>query len=226
MRTRIKICGITRAEDLAAAVAAGADAIGLVFYPASARAVTIQQASQLLTEVPPFVSTVGLFVNADAASVHEAIATLQLDLLQFHGDEDASYCAQFSRPWIKALRVKPGINLIECAAAYGGANSLLLDADAASFGGGGKAFDWSLIPDEMPRNFILSGGLTVDNVGVAIRKIRPWAVDVSSGVEAGDGKSKGIKDAQKIAQFIAAVASADSDFDLGTGKNANAGYAL
>ena len=163
--------------------------------------------------MPPFVTTVGLFVNADAALVDEAIATLRLDLLQFHGDEAASYCAQFSRPWIKALRVKPGINLLECAAVYAGANGLLLDADVASFGGGGKAFDWSLIPDQLPRKFILSGGLTVENVGEAVRKIRPWAVDVSSGVEAGDGKSKGIKDAKKIAQFIAAVAKADTDFD-------------
>lgn len=226
MRTRIKICGITRAGDLAVAVAAGADAIGLVFYPKSARAVTIQQARELLAEVPPFVSTVGLFVNADVAVVSEAIAELKLDVLQFHGDETADYCAQFSRPWIKALRVKSGLNLLEYAARYSGAKGLLLDADVAGFGGGGKAFDWSLIPSEMPRNFILSGGLTADNVCDAIRKIRPWAVDVSSGVEASDGNSKGIKDAQKIAQFIAAIASADSDLDKETRNHANAGYTL
>ncbi len=226
MRTRIKICGITRAQDLAVAISSGADAIGLVFYPESARAVTIQQARELLVEVPPFVSTVGLFVNADAAVVNESIGELQLDVLQFHGDETADYCAQFSRPWIKALRVKSSLNLLECAARYSGAKGLLLDADVAGFGGGGKAFDWTLIPQEMSRNFILSGGLTVDNVGDAIRKNRPWAVDVSSGVEASDGKSKGIKDAQKISQFIAAVASADSDLDKETRTHANAGYAV
>ncbi|MBK7686234.1 MAG: phosphoribosylanthranilate isomerase [Rhodocyclaceae bacterium] len=226
MRTRVKICGITRAEDLAVAVAAGADAVGLVFYPASARAVTIQQARELLAQASPFVSTVGLFVNAKAAVVNEAIDELQLDVLQFHGDETADYCAQFSRPWIKALRVKSGLNLLECAAQYSGAKGLLLDADVTGFGGGGRTFDWSLIPPEMPRNFILSGGLTVENVGDAIRTIRPWSVDVSSGVEASDGKSKGIKDAQKIAQFIAAVANADSDLDKETRTHANAGYAL
>lgn len=226
MRTRIKICGITRAEDLAAAVAAGADAIGLVFFPASPRAVTLTQARILLSEMPPFVSTTGLFVNADAALVGQAIDDLQLDVLQFHGDETADYCAQFSRPWIKALRVKPGLDLLECAAHYSGAKALLLDADAAGFGGGGKAFDWSLIPQELPRNFILSGGLTVDNVGQAITIIRPWAVDVSSGVEASDGKSKGVKDAQKIAQFVAAVANADMDLNKDTRTNANARHAL
>ena len=226
MRTRLKICGITRAEDLAVVVAAGADAIGLVLYPASARAVTIQQARELLAEVPPFVSTVGLFVNAEMAVVNEAIDELKLDVLQFHGDETPAYCAQFSRPWIKALRVKPSLSLLECAARYSYAGGLLLDADVAGFGGGGKAFDWSLIPQEMPRKFVLSGGLTADNVGNAIRKIRPWAVDVSSGVEASDGKSKGIKDAQKIAQFIAAEARADSDLDKETRNHANAGYTL
>jgi phosphoribosylanthranilate isomerase len=226
MRTRIKICGITRAQDLAVAIASGADAIGLVFYPESARAVTIAKASELLRNVHPFVTTVGLFVNADAAEVCETLAALKLDLLQFHGDESADYCAQFSRPWIKALRVNSDLNLLECAARYRGAKGLLLDADVVGFGGGGKSFDWSLIPQEMSRNIVLSGGLTAGNVGDAIRKIRPWAVDVSSGVEASDGKSKGIKDAQKIAQFIAAVASADSDLDKETRTHANARYAL
>ena len=226
MRTRIKICGITRAEDLAAAVNAGADAIGLVFYPESARAVTVQQAKKLVAEIPPFVTKVGLFVNAEASTVRESLAALPLDLLQFHGDEDATYCSQFFRPWIKALRVKPGINLLECAARYQGASGLLLDADVAGFGGGGKTFDWSLIPPQLPRNFILSGGLTVDNVGDAVRSVRPWAVDVSSGVEADDGRSKGIKDAKKIAQFIAEVGRADSDLDRKAHNNANARHVL
>lgn len=226
MRTRVKICGITRAEDMAAAVKAGADAIGLVFYPASPRVVTIQAARQLLAEVPPFVTTVGLFVNADTSSVREVLACLNLDLLQFHGDEDAAYCARFSRPWIKALRVTPEINLLEYATRYKGAAGLLLDADVTGFGGGGKTFDWSLIPPNFPRDFILSGGLTADNVGDAVRRLRPWAVDVSSGVEAVDGKSKGIKVAKKIAQFIAEVGRADSDLDLKADSYANARHVL
>ena len=226
MRTRVKICGITRAEDMAAAVKAGADAIGLVFYPGSPRAVTIQTARKLLADVPPFVTTVGLFVNAEASAVREVLACLNLDLLQFHGDEDAGSCAQFSRPWIKALRVTPEVNLLEYVARSTGAAGLLLDADVAGFGGGGKTFDWSLIPHDFPRNFILSGGLTADNVGDAVRRLRPWAVDVSSGVEATDGKSKGIKDAKRIAQFIAEVVRADSDLDLKADNNANARHVL
>lgn len=226
MRTRVKICGITRIEDLTAAVDAGADAIGLVFYPGSARAVTIRTANQLLAVVPPFVSTVGLFVNADAALVRETLETLNLDILQFHGDEDAAYCMQFRRPWIKALRVSAGVNLLEYAEHYKSASGLLLDADVVGFGGGGKTFDWSLIPAELARHFILSGGLSAENVGDAVRRIRPWGVDVSSGVEALDGKSKGIKDANRIRQFVAEVTLADSDLNMKADHNANAGYVL
>ena len=214
MPTRIKICGITRPEDLSAAVLAGADAVGFVFYPHSPRAVSIAKAGQLCALTPPFVSTVGLFVNAEAVQVREVLAAVPLDLLQFHGEEDAAYCRQFGRPWIKAIRMKPGVDLLEYAVAYAGARSLLLDAHVDGYGGGGKTFDWSLIPDELPRNFILSGGLDADNVAEAVRTVRPWAVDVSSGVEAADGKSKGIKDVQKIEKFIAGVRNADAGHPL------------
>jgi phosphoribosylanthranilate isomerase len=226
MRTRVKICGITRSEDLTIAVNAGADAIGLVFYPGSARAVTIQTARQLLAGVPPFVTTVGLFVNADATLVSETLDMLNLDMLQFHGDENAGYCGQFRRPWIKALRVSARVNLLEYAEHYKDAAGLLLDADVVGFGGSGTTFDWSLIPPDLPRNFILSGGLSAHNVGDAVRDIRPWGVDVSSGVEALDGKRKGIKDAKRIKQFIAEVARADSDLNMKAEHNANAGHVV
>lgn len=204
-RTRIKICGITRSEDLCAAIAAGADAIGFVFYLHSPRCVTLEMAHRLAQEVPPFVTRVGLFVNADAGFVREILAAVAIDLLQFHGDEDARYCEQFGRPYIKAARVKPGIDLLECARAYPSAQGLLLDAWSAAYGGTGQTFDWSLIPPNLPLPLILSGGLNADNVREAVETVRPWAVDVSSGVEI----SKGIKDAAKIAAFIAAVRKAD-----------------
>ena len=208
-RTRIKICGITREEDLAAAVAAGADALGFVFYAPSPRYVTPQLAAQLLARVPAFVTKVGLFVNEPAQTVRAVLAGLPLDLLQFHGDEDAAYCAQFGRPWIKAARVKPGFDLLKYAAAFAeapGISGLLLDAHVEGYGGGGKTFDWSLIPRSLPLPVILSGGLHPGNVVEAVRAVRPWAVDVSSGVEA----ARGIKDAQKITEFIAGVRDADA----------------
>lgn len=208
-RTRIKICGITREEDLAAAVAAGADALGFVFYPPSPRHLTPQRAAQLLARVPPFVTRVGLFVNEPAATVRAALAQTSLDLLQFHGDEDAVYCASFGKPWIKAARVKAGFDLLEYASAFAGAPGvcgLLLDAHVEGFGGGGQTFDWSLIPRSLPLPVILSGGLHPGNVVEAVRTVRPWAVDVSSGVEA----ARGIKDAQKITEFIAGVRDADA----------------
>lgn len=208
-RTRIKICGITREEDLAAAVAAGADALGFVFYPPSPRHLTPQRAAQLLARVPPFVTRVGLFVNEPAATVRAALAQTSLDLLQFHGDEDAVYCASFGKPWIKAARVKAGFDLLEYASAFAGAPGvcgLLLDAHVEGFGGGGQTFDWSLIPRSLPLPVILSGGLHPGNVVEAVRTVRPWAVDVSSGVEA----ARGIKDAQKIIEFIAGVREADA----------------
>lgn len=205
-RTRVKICGITRAEDLDAAVAAGADAVGFVFYPASPRHVPIATAAALAARVPAFVTRVGLFVNADPHVVESAVAAVGLDLLQFHGDEDGEACARSGRPWIKAARVKPGLDLLEFAGRYAGARALLLDAFVDGYGGGGQVFDWSLVPPALPLPVILSGGLTPGNVAAAIRAVRPWAVDVSSGVEA----AKGIKDAAKIAEFMSGVRDADA----------------
>ena len=208
-RTRIKICGITREEDLAAAVAAGADALGFVFYAPSPRYVTIERAAQLMAQVPAFVTKVGLFVNAEPQAVRETMAQAPLDLLQFHGDEDAAYCAAFGRPWIKAARVRPGFDLLEYASLFAkapGVSGLLLDAHVEGYGGGGKTFDWTLIPRKLSLPVILSGGLHPGNVVEAVRTVRPWAVDVSSGVEA----ARGIKDAQKIIEFIAGVREADA----------------
>ena len=159
--------------------------------------------------VPAFVSKVGLFVNEPAEGVRAAMAQLPIDLLQFHGDEDATYCSQFGKPWIKAARVKPGFDLLKYAAAFAGcsgASGLLLDAHVEGYGGGGKTFDWSLIPPCLPLPVILSGGLHPGNVAEAVRAVRPWAVDVSSGVES----ARGIKDAQKITEFIAGVRDADA----------------
>ncbi|MDP2824527.1 MAG: phosphoribosylanthranilate isomerase [Sulfuritalea sp.] len=208
-RTRIKICGITREQDLAAAVAGGADALGFVFYAPSPRHVTPRRAAQLMAHVPAFVTKVGLFVNESAQTVRAVLAQTPLDLLQFHGDEDAAYCSRFGKPWIKAARMKPGFDLLEYASAFAGApgvSGLLLDAHVEGYGGGGKTFDWSLIPQSLPLPVILSGGLHPGNVAEAVRVVRPWAVDVSSGVEA----ARGIKDAQKITEFIAGVRNADA----------------
>jgi phosphoribosylanthranilate isomerase len=212
-RTRIKICGITREEDLAAAVAAGADALGFVFYPPSPRHVAPQRAAELLALVPAFVTRVGLFVNEQAETVRAVLAQAPLDLLQFHGDEDAAYCASFGKPWIKAARVKAGFDLLEYASAFAGAPGvcgLLLDAHVEGYGGGGQTFDWSLIPRSLPLPVILSGGLHPGNVVEAVRAVRPWAVDVSSGVES----ARGIKDVQKINEFIAGVRDADAGHPL------------
>lgn len=204
-RTRIKICGITRTEDLAVAVNAGADAIGFVFYPQSPRFLATESAALLARQVPPFVTRVGLFVNAEPATVRETLAQVPIDLLQFHGDENARYCEQFGRPYLKAARVRPGLDLLEFARAFQTAQGLLLDAWVEAYGGAGQPFDWSLIPESLPLPMVLSGGLHAGNVVEAIHKTRPWAVDVSSGVEF----SKGIKDAEKIAAFMAAVRMAD-----------------
>ncbi|MBI5898726.1 MAG: phosphoribosylanthranilate isomerase [Rhodocyclales bacterium] len=208
-RTRIKICGITREQDLDAAVEAGVDALGFVFYSPSPRYVSPRRAAELLARVPAFVKTVGLFVNEPAADISAVLEQLPLDLLQFHGDENAAYCAAFRRPWIKAARVKPGTDLLEYAGRFAGATGvagLLLDAHVEGYGGGGQTFDWSLIPSLLPLPIILSGGLHPGNVAEAVRKVRPWAVDVSSGVES----TKGIKDVQKISEFIAGVRDADA----------------
>lgn len=209
--TRIKICGLTREADVDAAVAAGADAIGFVFYPKSPRYVTPQRAAELARRVPPFVDTVGLFVNETAENIVAACATVALNLLQFHGDETPEDCARYARPWLRAARVRPGCDLVEFARAFSGARGLLLDAFVEGYGGGGHVFDWTLIPEALPGHLILSGGLHAGNVGDAIRRVRPVAVDVSSGVEAG----KGIKDHDKIAAFVAAVRAADAAINEG-----------
>lgn len=205
MKTRIKICGLTREADVDAAVTAGADAIGFVFYPPSPRHVTPERAAELARRIPPFVDVVGLFVNAEPAAVLATCASVPLNLLQFHGDEDAAYCRQFSRPYLRAARVRPGLDLVEFAGSFPEARGLLLDAFVEGYGGGGHVFDWTLIPPALPGYLLLSGGLNADNVAAAIERVRPDAVDVSSGVESG----KGIKDHAKIAAFVAAVRKAD-----------------
>ena len=206
MRTRVKICGITRVEDAQAASAAGADAIGLVFYRPSPRNVTLERARSIATQTPPFIATVAVFVNPSGEEVEQVIRECGVTLLQFHGEESPESCAAFSRPYIKAARIRPGLDLIKYLAPYAGARAWMLDAFHGDlWGGTGGTFDWSLVPESATRPIILSGGLTADNVVDAIHRVRPYAVDVSSGVEA----SKGIKDAAKIAAFIGAVQNED-----------------
>ncbi|MFZ6047136.1 phosphoribosylanthranilate isomerase [Pseudomonas sp. CR3202] len=196
---RIKICGITRIEDALAAVAAGADAVGLVFYPKSPRAVTPAQARAIVAALPPFVTSVGLFVDMPRAELQQVLAEVPLDLLQFHGDETPEDCGGYGRPYIKALRVKPGDDIAAAIAAYPEAAGILLDTYVAGTPGGtGEAFDWGLVPQDAAKPLVLAGGLTPENVADAVRRVRPYAVDVSGGVEA----SKGIKDAAKIQAFI------------------------
>jgi phosphoribosylanthranilate isomerase len=203
-RTRIKICGLTRAQDVQAVVDSGADAVGLVFYEKSPRHVSVQQAALLARAVPPFVARVGLFVNPSVEYVREVLAHVPLDVLQFHGEESPELCQQFGKSYLKAIRVKAGVDLVQCASRYSGAQGLLLDAYVeGTQGGTGESFDWALIPQNLPLPVILSGGLHAGNVAEAIRQVRPYAVDVSSGVEA----SKGIKDAAKVAAFIKEVKS-------------------
>jgi phosphoribosylanthranilate isomerase len=214
MRTRVKICGITRVEDMIATARAGADAIGLVFWSGTPRCVSLDQARTIARNAAPFVTVVGLFVDPAPAAVRAALDAVPLDLLQFHGNEPAELCASFGRPYIKSVPVKPGIDLLQYAARYGDAQGLIFDAfePGGLPGGTGKTFDWNELPDALQRPLILSGGLTPQNVGAAIRTARPWAVDVSSGVEmAGeDGRPrKGIKSAAKIAAFIREVRNAD-----------------
>jgi len=206
MTPRIKICGLTRVEDVQQAVHAGADAIGLVFYPPSPRYVDLPTAVRLARAVPPFVSIVGLFVNADPLTVRATLAAVPIHLLQLHGDEDEAYCRQFDRPYIKAARVRPGMDLLQYTAAFPGAQAILLDAFVDGYGGGGRVFDWSLVPTALGRSLILSGGLDAENVTAAVCRLRQEEVDVSSGVEA----SKGIKDAGKMRAFVAAVRAAGS----------------
>ncbi len=217
-RTRIKLCGLTRPSDISAAVALGADAIGLVFYPPSPRYVSPAQAGQLLAELPAFVSAVGLFVNPELAEVQACIEAAPISILQFHGDETAAQCAEIAqrvrRPFLRALRIKPEMkaaDLLEFEAAYRISSplfaGLLLDTWSEAYGGTGKVFDWSLIPAELARRAVLSGGLNVQNATDAVRQLRPHAVDVSSGIES----AKGVKDVALMRAFIAAVRSADHE---------------
>jgi phosphoribosylanthranilate isomerase len=214
-RTRIKLCGLSRPADVAYAIDLGADAIGLVFYPPSPRAVGVAQALELTRNVPPFVSVVGLFVNASPQWFSEVTSKVPLTTLQFHGDETAGQCEQFANlaglPWLRALRVgadsRPA-DLIESALNYSSASGLLFDTHVEGYGGGGKIFDWSLIPAELGHQAVLSGGLNAQNVREAIHRVRPYAVDVSSGIEVPG--ARGVKDHARMAAFVRAVREADA----------------
>jgi phosphoribosylanthranilate isomerase len=205
-RTRIKICGLTREADVDDAIDAGADALGFVLYAQSARHVTLARAAELAARMPPFVTPVLLFVNAAPGEVQRAAEQLPQALLQFHGDETPAQCEAAGRPYLRAARMAPGIDLLDCAARHASARALLLDTHVEGYGGGGKAFDWSLIPRNVPVPVVLSGGLNPANVTDGVRVVRPWAVDVSSGVEI----SKGVKSAVLMRRFCQAVRDADA----------------
>jgi len=205
VRTRVKICGITRTQDARAAAEAGADAIGLVFYPPSPRYLSVERAVEIRDALPPFLQTVALLVNADAAQVAQVIGRVHPAMLQFHGDETPEFCAQFGLPFVKACRVRPGVDALAYLQPYSRAAAWLVDSFVPEYGGVGESFDWSLVPQQRSRPLILSGGLERGNVARAIRAVRPWGVDVSSGVES----AKGIKDAAKMSAFIAEVRNAD-----------------
>ncbi|ATJ86817.1 phosphoribosylanthranilate isomerase [Ralstonia solanacearum] len=221
-RTRIKLCGLTQPADVDHAVALGADAIGLVFYPPSPRGVTAEQAAELARLAGPFVTVTGLFVNASADDVARVVEQVPLTLLQFHGDETPEQCADIAArvglPWLRAARVQPGTDLVEFADRFAAAQGLLLDAFVEGYGGGGHVFDWTLIPPQWlsqspclptpsaaPR-LVLSGGLSAQNVAGAIERVRPYAVDVSSGIEA----ARGVKDHARMTAFVRAVRDADA----------------
>lgn len=205
-RTRIKICGITRVEDGVAAARLGADAIGLMFWAKSPRAVAIEQAAQICRALPPLVTTVGLFVDAEPEWVDEVVDQVPLSLLQFHGDETPAYCEQFRTPYLKAIRMRDGIDAVALRNQYASARALLLDTYRAGVPGGtGEAFDWERVPPQLAPQIVLAGGLKSDNVGAAVKQLHPWAVDTSGGVES----APGIKDAARIAAFIDAVRAAD-----------------
>ncbi|MGB2060269.1 MAG: phosphoribosylanthranilate isomerase [Alcanivorax sp.] len=203
---RVKICGITRIEDGLAAANAGADAIGLVFYEPSPRFVTVARAAAICASLPPFVTTVGLFVNATQADIENVLSQVPLDLLQFHGDEPAEFCSRFSRPWIKAVRMKDDVDLYHCAVQYRQAAGLLVDSYVAGIPGGtGETFNWDRLPKDLSLPVVLAGGLQPGNVADAVAQVRPWAVDVSGGVEqktVQGGRSGGIKDPAAIRAFI------------------------
>ena len=206
LRTRIKICGITQAIDANAAVDAGADALGLVFYPPSPRAVSVEQAVEAVAAVPAFVSVTALFVNPSVEEVQSVIDSVRIDLLQFHGDEDDDFCRQFNRPYIKALRVRQASDVVASCVRFPGALAILLDSYKPGVPGGtGETFDWSLVPETLPKPIILAGGLEPSNVADAIQQVRPFAVDISGGVEA----TKGIKDHGKMTEFVKEVYRVD-----------------
>ena len=207
MRTRVKICGITNLADALSAVDAGCDALGFVFYAKSPRMVTPEQAADIISKLPAFVTSVALFVNESAEVVNQVIATTGIDLLQFHGYESAEFCSRFSRPYIKALRMKPELDLTAQFETYASSQGILLDAYTPGIPGGtGEMFDWSRIPDELATKIILAGGLSAVNVAEAIAQVSPYAVDVSGGVEA----SKGIKDSSKMTDFMNEVYRANN----------------
>jgi phosphoribosylanthranilate isomerase len=214
-RTRIKLCGLSRVEDVQHAVALGADAVGFVFYPPSPRSVSVAQAAELIRHVPPLVSAVGLFVNATPEWIREVTLNVPLSLLQFHGDETPEQCEELAHiaglSYWRALRIGPDASaghLIESSNQFKAAGGLLLDALVEGFGGGGKVFDWSLIPTDLGHQAVLSGGLNAQNVSDAIRRVRPYAVDVSSGIEVPG--AKGVKDPARMAAFVRAVRAADA----------------
>jgi len=204
-RTRIKICGLTREADVDDAIDAGADAIGFMLYAKSARHVTIGRAAELAQRLPPFVTPVLVFVNASPSELHRAAERLPQAVLQFHGDETPDQCAATGRPYLRAARMAPGFDLLDFTAQFAGAQAVLLDAAVEGYGGGGKVFDWSLIPPNVPAPLVLSGGLNPANVIDGVLRVRPWAVDVSSGVES----AKGIKNAALVRRFCKAVREAD-----------------
>lgn len=206
MRTRIKICGLTREADVDAAVGAGADAVGFVLYDRSPRAVTPQRAQVLAQRLPPFVVPVCLFVNADDDLLDDVLQRIPNAVLQFHGDESPDRCQSLGRPYLRAARMAPGVALLDFAASHPRAAGILLDAPVEGYGGGGKVFDWSLIPANVPCPVVLSGGLNAANVTDGVLRLRPWAVDVSSGVEA----AKGVKDVVLMRQFCDAVREVDA----------------
>lgn len=210
-RVRVKICGLSQPADIDVAAEAGADAIGFNCYPQSPRFVSPAVLAALLPRVPAFVTPVLLFVNADEAQVRQALASAPHALLQFHGDETPAYCASFGRPYLRAVRMEAGVALLDCARRYGTALALLVDAPAPGYGGGGAVFDWSRLPapGERDKPLVLAGGLDETNVADAIRRVRPWAVDVSSGVE----RSRGVKDPDRIRRFIAAVRAAEQSLN-------------
>ena len=204
--TRIKICGLTREADLDAAVEAGADAIGFVLYPRSPRAVDARRAGALARRLPPFVTPVLLFVNAAPAEIDAGLQAVPQAVLQFHGDETPAQCRAAARPYLRAVRMAPGVDLLDCSRQYEDAQALLLDAHVEGYGGGGKVFDWSLVLPGVASRLVLSGGLNPANVTDGIARVRPWAVDVSSGVEA----AKGVKDAGLMRRFCEAVRASDA----------------